>query len=447
MGRTLARVQQVKTRTRRARTERSAPKSPVGGRIKAARTKAGLTQQKVAGERYTKAYISALENGLVRPSVAALEYIAERLGTTPAALMSDARPTWSRLESDLQLAAGNWQAAADGYRALLEETGKTLDKAQTAELLRGEAEALIRLDRGAEAASVASQAVEIYEGLGREADAALASYWLAAAMYEQDNLDEAKAILHAVLGKVRAGMRVEPDFKLRLLMSLSSTESRDANHQAALSYLEEIRSLADTLDDRRRAVYLSDLAYSYCETGDYEAAIRVGYASLALSSSVETMINMASLENQLALAHLHTGNLGKADEMARSSERRFAALANDRRRAHVLDTRAQIELAQQAPAAALRLAAESLALAETTGNVPAQIDALLTLGRAEAAGTDAAARQRAADAFSRAADLARDSKRGAMLRRVLTQWADFLAAQGDHEAAFRLTREALASEG
>ncbi len=242
-------------------------------------------------------------------------------------------------------------------------------------------------------------------------------------------------------------MRVEPDFKLRLLMALSSTESRDANHQAALSYLEEIRALADTLDDRRRAVYLSDLAYSYCETGDYEAAIRVGYASLALSSSVETMINMASLENQLALAHLHMGNLSKADEMARSSERRFVGLDNDRRRAHVLDTRAQIELAQQAPAAALRLAAEALALAETTDNVPAQIDALLTLGRAEAADADAAARQRAVDAFSRAADLARDSKRGAMLRRVLAQWADFLAAQGDHEAAFRLTREALASEG
>ncbi len=183
-------MQQVKARTRRARTEQAAPKSPVGGRIKAARAKAGLTQQKVAGERYTKAYISALENGLVRPSVAALEYIAERLGTTPAALMSDARPTWSRLESDLQLAAGNWQAAADGYRALLEESGHALDKAQTAELLRGEAEALIRLDRGAEAANVASQAVEIYEGLGRDADAALASYWLAAAMYGQDNLDE-----------------------------------------------------------------------------------------------------------------------------------------------------------------------------------------------------------------------------------------------------------------
>src|SRR3990170_2622204 len=55
----------------------------VGRRIREARTRASLTQQEVAGERYTKAYVSALENGLIRPSVAALDYLASRLGTTP----------------------------------------------------------------------------------------------------------------------------------------------------------------------------------------------------------------------------------------------------------------------------------------------------------------------------------------------------------------------------
>ena len=53
------------------------------------------------------------------------------------------------------------------------------------------------------------------------------------------------------------GLQIEPGFKLRLLTALAAMESRDGNHQAALAYLEEVRGLAEELDDRRRAPYLS----------------------------------------------------------------------------------------------------------------------------------------------------------------------------------------------
>ena len=36
----------------------------IGQRIREARHRAGLTQQQLAGERYTKAYVSALETGI-----------------------------------------------------------------------------------------------------------------------------------------------------------------------------------------------------------------------------------------------------------------------------------------------------------------------------------------------------------------------------------------------
>jgi len=449
---TLAGVPQVKVSTKQISSDLARPPSVVGGRIRAARTRAGMTQQQVAGERYTKAYVSALENGLVRPSVTALEYLAARLGTTPSALMADSRPAWSRLDADLLLASGGWQAAADAYRAMLEastEVAGATDPGTRAELLRGEAEALIRLDQGAEAAAHASEAVELFESLGRGTDAALASYWLSAAMYAQDNTAEAKAILQAVLAKVRTGLRVEPDFKLRLLMALSSNESRDGNHQAALSYLEEVRALAEKLDDRRRAMYLFDLAYSYCETGDYEAAIRTGYTSLALFRAADTTLDMGKLENELALAHLHTGNVARADELARSAAAHFLELRNDRQRAHVLDTQAQIELARDDWNAALRLANESLELARKSENAPAVADALLTVARAYAglagAPDGASYVEQAKAAFDRAATVCREGNRPQMLRRVLTEWADFLAGLGEHKAAFALTRQALAT--
>src|SRR6478672_7473903 len=122
------------TRTQRAEEQR---KNQVGARIRAARQRTRQTQQQVAGDRYTKAYISALENGLVRPSVAALEYLAPRLGTTPSALLADSRPAWSRIDADLQLAAGNYQTAADAYREILESG--VADRESRAELLAAQA--------------------------------------------------------------------------------------------------------------------------------------------------------------------------------------------------------------------------------------------------------------------------------------------------------------------
>src|SRR5687768_10179238 len=147
----------------------------IGARLKESRLRAGLTQQQLAGERYTKAYVSALENGLVKPSVTALDYLAERLGTNASQLMANDRPAWTRLGADLLLASGRWLEAVDAYRELLETA---TDKGTQADLLRSEAEALARLDRGAEAVASASKAAELFESLGRHEDAALASYWL-----------------------------------------------------------------------------------------------------------------------------------------------------------------------------------------------------------------------------------------------------------------------------
>src|SRR5438132_6503257 len=86
----------MRTSTRRPRpvTDDSALATRIGGRLKEARLRAKLTQQQLAGERYTKAYVSALENGLVRPSMAALNFFAGQLGTSPSRLIGDETPAW-----------------------------------------------------------------------------------------------------------------------------------------------------------------------------------------------------------------------------------------------------------------------------------------------------------------------------------------------------------------
>ena len=96
-----------------------------------------------------------------KPSMAALNYLAARLDISATALLAEETDHWSRLDADLLLASGRWQEALDIYDRLL---GDAPRGGARAELLRGRAEALSRLDRGAEAAAAGSEAAEIFVG-------------------------------------------------------------------------------------------------------------------------------------------------------------------------------------------------------------------------------------------------------------------------------------------
>ena len=411
----------------------------IGGRLKEARLRAGLTQQQLAGERYTKAYVSALENGLVRPSMAALTFFSERLRVPASRLIGDEVPVWSRLEADLHLAAGRWVEAHDAYTSLLDGTTAP---ARRAEVLGGRAEAAARLNRGAEAVMDAAEAARLFEAADRPVDAALATYWLANGQFEQDNLAEARSLLRSILDHVRAGLRVAPDFEFRVLMALSSVEARDGEHERALAYLQEVKGVADGLDDRRRAIYYLDLAHSYRETGDLEAAIRAGHESLALFRASGAEMEMAAIENNLALAYLAVGNLPRAAEYTVEARRRFERMADRRWLAHVEDTGAMVALQEGRTKAALEMTARAIEHAEATGNEAALTSAYVTRARAQTQlGQDADAQA----SYARAADLARSGGPKARLREVLGEWADLLARTGEHERAYALTREALAA--
>ncbi len=427
------------TRRRRVTVDDSPLARSIGARIRQARLRAGLTQQQLAGDRYTKAYVSALETGTSRPSMAALNYLSARLSVSPTQLLADQVDRWSRLEGDVLLASGRWQEALDTYDGHLAEAS---GDAVRAELLRGRAEALARLDRGSEAATAGSEAADIFDHLGREADAALARYWVSYGEHLQGNTGEARRLVEAILARVRAGLRVEPDFHLRLVIALAAIETRDGEYDQALAYLSEVRGLAEKLDDRRRATYLFDLAHSYRETGDYEAAVRAGYASLTLFTGMHAESETAALENDLALAFLKLGNLARAGDFVGSARTRWAALRDDRMLAHVSDTEAQIALADSALDRAAELAEQAIGGAEQTGNEKALIDALVTRAQVRRRLGDV----RSADGdFARAATLARSSGSRGRIREVLGAWSEMLAESGDLRRAYDLTREALSA--
>lgn len=69
-----------------ARIDRTA----LARRVKARRLELGLTQREVAGEDFTRGFISQVENGLIDPSLKSLEIIAQRLGAPVGHFLGEA---------------------------------------------------------------------------------------------------------------------------------------------------------------------------------------------------------------------------------------------------------------------------------------------------------------------------------------------------------------------
>ncbi len=413
----------------------------IGARLKAQRLRAGLTQSKLAEGRYTKAYVSALEHGLAKPSMAALSFFAGRLGVTTAGLVGGNQPHWTRLEADLWLASGDWLRAIDAYEGLLEVEAGALARA---EIERSWAEAACRLERSTEALSHASSAAAAFDALDRPVDAFAARYWQGYALFQQGNESEARSIYRSLLDQVRAGLEVDPGFNVRILIALATVESFAGEPAKSLSYLGEARALVVHLDDRRQATFLTTLAIGYRESGDYEAAFGLANQALARFRAAEGDREIAVLDNELALTHLALGSIERARDHADLADQRLRRLGDEIGRSHVVETTAQIELAAGAPAGAARLAREARTMAEAGDNAKAYISAGLTVARAERAlgHPDAAA-----EALADAGEWARARDRRNQLRLVLTEWADLLAESGDVRRAYELSREALSLTG
>lgn len=408
----------------------------VGTRLRAARHRAGLTQREVAEPRYTKAYISALENGLIKPSMAALRFLAGKLGTTPSDLLADTDSRWARIEAELRLAAGDWTAAADAFRALLSTEPKGRERGV---LLLGLAEAICRAGAAQEAVGVASEARALLTAAGATEPARRATYWLASAHHQLDNPGQARLLLEELSREQLAEATPDPDFRVRTLVALAMVHSHEGHPRAAIPLLEEARATGVDMDDRRRGSLHLSLAIGYRTSGDMEAAIRSAQQGLALFRAAESDLEAASIENELALIYLGLGNVSQAGRHAAAARAGVEALRDEFFLANVDETEAQIALARGRTDEARGLAVAAAERAERVGNHKAWVSALLTAARAARAAGDVAT---ATGILEDAATVARGGP-ASRLRDILTEWSEVLAESGDHARAYQLSREAL----
>ena len=134
-----------------SRTTRRANSAGIrlGERLRQLRVAAGLTQSELAGDRFSKEYVSQIERGKTRPTEGTIEWLADRLGVDAGFLASGvATDERARLEgaiaAERDASSEAWIMLAGGILGmvgrrvgLLDDTELAAIRAARLEWLRG----------------------------------------------------------------------------------------------------------------------------------------------------------------------------------------------------------------------------------------------------------------------------------------------------------------------
>ncbi|OLE77370.1 MAG: hypothetical protein AUG02_02045 [Chloroflexi bacterium 13_1_20CM_2_70_9] len=416
----------------RTRRHRPVPVTPalrqLGDKLRQARTEAGLSQAQLGAPYFTRAHVSAIELGKIRPAMRSLEHMARKLGKPASYFLDDPGAARAQGERRLEMAAMagllTLSGAAEARRRaqkLLDEEGLTVRDRCQLHLFAGSA--LNLLQRGADALRDLAIAQRLAAQLG---DAALergSDYQVAVATRIAGNAREARAMLEALLRNVEQLRPPDQLLRLRILITLGACAQDLGDPSAATTYYARALEWSKDIGDLTRLVAIyQGLGNAHRALGDHDAA--AGYYQRALGA--------AELASDLVAVHVMHNAL--AIEIARvSGPSAFLA--------PYLATRAEVALKAKDWQLARSSAEEALAAANERGaeSARATAAAVLVLAELDLRDGDAA---RAEKRFREAAAAYRALGATAELGDVLMRQSRAAKKRGDLKAAERYAAEA-----
>jgi tetratricopeptide (TPR) repeat protein len=433
----------------------SAPLDPaltVGGRVRALRRAAGLTQAELAGERFSKEYVSQVELGKTRPSAAALAYLAERLDVDALELagesvdVSRAACEAAIARAEAALDAHRHMEVLEGLETLLPAVRRTGDRRLAARLGLARGWALHHVGRLQEALAVLAEAREAAEAAGGATlEQAQALYRLGVVRFKQGSLTTALALLEEALRTCEASGRPSDALRARIWGARAKVRRRQKDFTAAAEDVQQALELATSLsDDRVLAETYLDASLVAERRHEYDLAREYAERSRAFYERIADQEYVGKLLNNLGQLRVVTGDPHEAVGLLRESFRiaveqdnrvdaAFAASSLASARLHAGDAPGAIESA----ARALELLGGREEYRQEEGN------ARLVMGRGHMAGgaLDEATRcfDAAAECFSAVGSISHVAGAWMALGDVATQRDDAALAA----ALYRRAAEAL----
>jgi tetratricopeptide (TPR) repeat protein len=352
-------------RDTRSVSKTTTPRAPrLGERLRQLRVAAGLTQTDLAGDRFSKEYISQIERGKTRPTAETIEWLALRLGVD-AGFLASGVSTDERAKAEAILARADALAQEYRYADAIEE----YERALPAVLGTGAAELRVRVLNGEAMARALNGDVKgglalLAESRGlvetdefSDIDRAEVLYRLGVCRYLLSSISTAVGLFNEALAlaersgmpsdKLRLGVfawrtqcyRRQRDFEaaredveraLELAEAMEDTRAlgsayfqasvlaeRDGHYVLARTYAEKAKALFEELADRANVGrLLNNLGGLEFLLGKPEEAIEHFKRAVAVALEVGRDEDAAGAVSSLAQVHLRTGDVKRAEEQA-----------------------------------------------------------------------------------------------------------------------------------
>ena len=344
----------------------AAPRIPrLGERLRQLRVGAGLTQTDLAGDRFSKEYISQIERGKTRPTTDTVEWLALRLGVDAGFLASGVSAD-ERAKAEAILARADalseehkfTEAIAEYTRALPAVLGTGAAELRV-RALNGEAMAHAQAGDVKSALSLLAESRGLVEGESfTDVDRADVLYRLGVCRYKLSSISTAVALFDEALSLSERSGLPSDELKLNVFAWRSRCYRRQRDYEAAREDVERALELAEALRDARalapvyfQASMLAErdghwvLARTYAEKakanyeevadrgnvgrllnnlgamdfllGSPDDAIERFKQAYAIALEVDRTEDAATAVSSLAQVHLRTGDMKRAEEQAR----------------------------------------------------------------------------------------------------------------------------------
>jgi tetratricopeptide (TPR) repeat protein len=317
----------------------------VGARVRARRLALGLTQTALAGERFSKEYVSQIERGKTAPSSEALTWLAQRLGTDVAFLRSGVS-AGDRERTETAIAQAERLTDEHEYTAAVAEldavagvVGAAVDPQLTENWVAARAWALVQLGE-LDAASA------LLERSGGHAAAPIV-YLQGVVAYKRSDVEDATRLLSEALELATASGTASDQLRSDIVSWRSRCHRRARDWVAAREDVNLAIEFATSSRDARRTAYAYFQASLVHERmGEWLQARRDAERALDLFTEIGDRANVGNMLNNLGgLAHL-LGNSGRAIDLLDESFRVAIETGSAGGAAHALGSLAEVRLAR-----------------------------------------------------------------------------------------------------
>jgi tetratricopeptide (TPR) repeat protein len=378
---------------RAATNTRRSPQSGnrLGERLRQLRVAAGMTQTDLAGERFSKEYLSQIERGKTRPTVETIEWLAQKLGVDPGFLERGVSADERRRVETLLARAEALTEAHDYERAI-----DAFENCKTAVLatalpelevrhLTGEAWARMERSDVKTAMELLHKARTLVEAPEfSDVDRADVLFRLGVCRVQLSSIATAVALLNEALALAERSELPCDLLRADILGWRSRCYRRQRDLEAAREDVERALELAQALDDPRKtadvyfqASLVSERMGHWVQARNYAERAKVHYEQL------NDERNVGRLLNNLGGLNLQLGKPEQAVEDLKNAYRVLLEKGSDAEAANVVASLAHVHLSTGEVTAAEEEARHALSLMEGRDNflyhvAPTQ----LVLGRA-----------------------------------------------------------------